>query len=162
MCLYVRNFVWFTVTKCCVILTVLTLCLRGVWRESPGKKRIVTEIAKDLMINHASLKVVSASNWYRYFSQYKQCVFVENRIWSLNDQTCWLCPWTLTLEFVWHVSSHCSFHPERFELSEGFYGGITMGHHLVRHGRLQGIPKLNIACCKWKKKQNVIGVKLRG
>lgn len=43
----------------------------------------------------------------------------------------------------------------------GFYRGITMGHHSVRHRRLQGIPDLNIAYCKWKRKQNVIGVKVR-
>lgn len=37
-----------------------------------------------------------------------------------------------------------------------------VGHHAVRHGRLQGIPKLYIASCKWKKKQNVIRVKTDG
>lgn len=51
------------------------------------------------------------------------------------------------------------FDPEGFELSTGFYRGLIVVHHAVRHGRLQGIPKLNIAYCKWKKKQNVIGVK---
>lgn len=52
-----------------------------------------------------------------------------------------------------------AFDPERFELSTGFYRGLIVGPHAVRHGRFQGIPKLNIAVCKWKKKQNIIGVK---
>lgn len=41
----------------------------------------------------------------------------------------------------------------------GFYRSLIVGHHAVKHGRLQGVPELNIAYCKWKKKQNIIGVK---
>lgn len=53
--------------------------------------------------------------------------------------------------------------PEGFELSiVFFYRGIIAGHRSVRRGRLKGIPELNIAYCKWKKKENVIGVKVRG
>lgn len=61
--------------------------------------------------------------------------------------------------FIWERHS---FDPEAFELSTRFYGGLNLGHHAARHGRLQGIPKLNIAHCKWKKKQNTIGVKTNG
>ena len=38
----------------------------------------------------------------------------------------------------------------------GFHRGITTSHPSVRHGRLQGIPELNIAYCKWKKKTSLI------
>lgn len=41
----------------------------------------------------------------------------------------------------------------------GFNKGLIVEYHAVRHGRLQGIPELNIAFCKWRKKQNIIGVK---
>lgn len=34
-----------------------------------------------------------------------------------------------------------------------------MEHHAVRHGRLQGIPELNIGPCTWGNKQNIIMVK---
>lgn len=30
-----------------------------------------------------------------------------------------------------------------------------MGHHAVMHGRLKGIPELNLALCQWRKKWNV-------
>lgn len=57
------------------------------------------------------------------------------------------------------VTDSYSFDPEGFELSAGFYRHLIVGHHAMRRGRLQGIPVLNIAHCKWKKKQNVIRVK---
>lgn len=44
----------------------------------------------------------------------------------------------------------------------GFHRAVTMGHHSARHRTLQGIPELNIADCKWKRKQSVIGVKVWG
>lgn len=43
--------------------------------------------------------------------------------------------------------------------STRFYRGLIEGHHAVRHEGLQGIPELNITFCKWRKKQNIIGVK---
>lgn len=46
-----------------------------------------------------------------------------------------------------------SFDPEGFELSTRFYWGLTEWHRAIRHGTLEGISKLNIAHCKWKKRQ---------
>lgn len=43
-----------------------------------------------------------------------------------------------------------------------FYRGIATRHFSARHGGLQGVCELNIAYCKWKIKQIIIGVKVEG
>lgn len=43
-----------------------------------------------------------------------------------------------------------------------FYRGIATRHCSAWHGGLQGVPELNIAYCKWKMKQIIIGVKVEG
>lgn len=52
-----------------------------------------------------------------------------------------------------------SFEPQQLEASYMGGGGLIVEHHAVRHGRLQGIPELNIGPCTWGNKQNIIMVK---
>lgn len=95
-------------------------------------------------VNSALLEEDSCPKWFFFYSSQGSACCSEGCLTVKKGRVC-----------------H-SFDPEGFELSTGFYRSLLAGHHAVRHGRLQGIPNLNIASCKWKKKQNVIGVKTDG